>query len=122
MHTKKVKVSDLALGPVRHKTLPLDLVERIKTCKKILADVDPASLEETIDTFRRDVHPDREVSVWERIAHTYHAFTTLHGITDYPTRAQVFAALLVISCGGEDFRNVSTTLTQDQLTELKYNF
>jgi hypothetical protein len=33
-------------------------------------------LDEAIADFRRDAHPEKEVEVWERIAHVFQHFTT----------------------------------------------
>lgn len=57
--------------PVRHETLPKSLLLRIKLNCHILQDVLPMSLEETIDGFKRDKHPEREIVVWELIAACY---------------------------------------------------
>ena len=57
--------------PIRHKTLPDKLVERIKKYHTILAEVDPAPPETLIDDFRKDMHPEREVAIWEGIADKY---------------------------------------------------
>jgi len=58
-------------APFRHDTLPEDLLIRIKTLNRLLEDVLPVPLDETVDNFRRDLHPERELIIWERIASAY---------------------------------------------------
>jgi hypothetical protein len=99
MISKKVSLSDLTPGPIRHATLPAALIERIKAYKKILGDTDPGSLDAVIDNFKRDLNPDKEVAVWERIAHVFQNFTTGHDITDGGRRREVLRALLILSTG-----------------------
>src|SRR4051812_36573751 len=101
MHSKKVPLRDLVLGPFHHSSLPAALVERVKAYKKILGDADPTSIESAIDDFRRDLHPEKEVEVWERITHVFEHFTKGHRITDLARCTQVLAVLLVISTGGD---------------------
>ena len=80
---KNVKISDLQEGEIRHPVLPEVIIERIKTFKGILGDVEPSSLEQTIDSFKRDMHPERELIIWERIASTYQTYLA-HNPTDDP--------------------------------------
>ena len=61
----------LEKGPVQHETLAEDLVERIESLAETLDEVLPGTAAEWIDDFRRDEHPESELSVWERIAERY---------------------------------------------------
>jgi hypothetical protein len=45
-----------------------DFFERIRIFKAILGDVDGASLDQTIDTLKRKVNAENELSIWQRIA------------------------------------------------------
>lgn len=56
---------------VLHTELPSELVERVARFKEILGDLDPPSLERTLESFKRDRNPEREVEVWEWIAATF---------------------------------------------------
>ena len=118
METKVFKISDLRPGPIRHEELPPDLVDRIRAFKEVLGDVEPSSLEGTIENFQRDMHPEREVEIWERIARAYKDFITRHAISDFQTRSDVFGVLLTIANGGHDFDDFDG-LTADQIDELK---
>ena len=67
----KINIENIRPAPIRHEKLPEALVERIKEFHKVLAEVDVAPLEKVIDNFRGDLHPDREVAIWEGIAEKY---------------------------------------------------
>lgn len=68
MEVKKFRLGDLEKNEIVHDALSDEQVKRITGFKEILGDVDPISLEETIENFRRDVHPDREIGIMEGIA------------------------------------------------------
>jgi hypothetical protein len=118
MAIKKVKLSEVELGPHQHATLPAELIERIKAYKQILGDADAVSVDEAIDDFRRDLNPEKEVVIWERIAHVFKNFTERHRISRLD-RFEVLRVVLMLSTGAEV--RESGILTRDQLAELKYN-
>lgn len=68
---KVVPIKDLKLGPIRHKTLPENLLVRLKIINHVLSDVFPTSLEHRINLFRRDVNPIDEITQWEKISAAY---------------------------------------------------
>ena len=98
---KNVKLGDIEPGPIRHQTLPADLIERIRSYKKILGASDSVSIDEAVDGYRRDLNPDKEVAIWERIAQIFQHFTDGHQIADQARRLEVLRALLLISTGAE---------------------
>src|SRR4051794_22436598 len=59
---------NLKLGEVRHKELPVELVERIRKVASALEEVLSDPLEKWIEDFRRDDDPESEVVIWERVA------------------------------------------------------
>ena len=76
MKPKKIQIPLENIQPgttVYHEHLPADLIERIKNFKAILGDMVSASIEHTIENFKRDQNPEREVESWEWIAKTYAA-------------------------------------------------
>jgi hypothetical protein len=54
-------------GPIRHKILPKALLLRIRLIHGVLCGALSVSLDEMIDGFKRDAHPEDEVRVWENI-------------------------------------------------------
>ena len=121
MTTKKVKISELHPGPIRHEELAPDFVTRIRAFKEALGDVEPSSLEATLENFRRDVHPEREVEIWERIARAYQDFIARHTVTEPKARTDVFGVLLTIANCGDDFSRFRS-LTAEQIAELTDNY
>ncbi len=123
MELKKVKISDIKQGDIRHTTLPDELVERIKKFKELLGDVDKSTLDETIDNFKRDMHPEKEVRIWEHIASVYNAYITEKSITDFNTRREIFSIILRLSMGMElkDFNDIKI-LNKEQLENIIYNY
>lgn len=68
-----MELSKLKIGPIRHKDLSSSFIVRIKNYKEKIKEVDTSTLEDTIDSFKRDLHPEAELLVWENIAMLYEA-------------------------------------------------
>jgi hypothetical protein len=80
-----------------HDTLPDNLVERIKILKGTLTEIFPQTLEEWIDGFRMDMHPEREISIWENMADKYVRLLKIHSRTTQEERREMFGSLLTES-------------------------
>src|SRR6266436_6156283 len=104
--TKRMRPSDLHKGPIQDAVLPDDFIDRVRTFKAVLSDVDRTTLEETIDNFKRDMHPEEELAIWERIANTYQLFISHNPTTDLAIRKEIFAVLLGASMGTDDWSNI----------------
>ena len=118
---KQVGLSHLRPGPIRHPVLPDDFIERIKAFKETLGDVDGVSLEQTIDNFKRDTHPETELVIWERIASTFQMFLSHDPTTDPAIRKDILAVLIGASMGTEDHPNIKH-LSNDQIKHLVANY
>lgn len=118
---KNLKLSRLTVGDVRRAELPDGFVERVKVYKAKLADVERGSIEEALDGFRRDAHPEQELIIWERIADTYAVYISRNGIDDQKTKKDVLRVLLGISMTADDFSEVHS-LTPEQIKVLAYNY
>lgn len=90
---KNVKVADLVSGPIRNELTPKQKA-RIKVIHEVFLEVFPATLEESFDDFRRDMHPDREIAIWESMAKTY-----LKRVKKCPTLASRQALLRTLLTG-----------------------
>jgi hypothetical protein len=113
--------AQLEEGPIRHPVLPEDLLRRIKAFKGILAEVDNAPLDEVIDDFKRDEHPEKEIAVWERIANTYRLFLLHNPMSDLAAKHDIFSVLLMASLGEQDWSGIQC-LTHDQIKHLLLNY
>ena len=118
---KQVELSHLRPGPIRHPVLPDDFIERIKAFKETLGDVDGVSLEQTIDNFKRDTHPENELVIWERIASTFQIFLSHNPTTDPAIRTDIFAVLVGASMGNEEYQNIKH-LSDDKIKQLVVNY
>ena len=99
MEVKRVKISELKYNSIQHSTLPKKLIERIKLFKGILAEVETSSLEETITNFKRDLYPENEIRIWEKITKYYQSFITENKIEDLAIQKEVFKTILATSMG-----------------------
>jgi len=107
MKGKKPRATKITKAPIRHATLPKELVQRIKAYKKILAEVDDSSLEEAIEDFKRDANPESEVVIWERIAGTYRACLQANKtLTELTVKKEVFFVIVRYSMTTEVFREL----------------
>jgi hypothetical protein len=93
---EKVPLKEIIIPPIRHATLPGSLLVRIHIINQIFHEVYPSPLEKTINNFRRDAHPEREVQVWERIAAAYLHLTTEHEF-EMEQKQEIFDALFEAS-------------------------
>ena len=62
-----IKTSELHPGPIRHKNLPLPLVNRLKIIYFNIRDYLGLSFEDFMQCFQRDMHPENEIKIWEDI-------------------------------------------------------
>lgn len=61
-------------GPIRREALSDEQMAQIRTLQATFAEVDGQSVEQWVDNFKRDVDPDKELRVWERMANAYRAY------------------------------------------------
>lgn len=96
---KKVKLSELIMGPVRQDTLPEGFIARVQKYKEILQEVETSSLEEAINNFQRDWHPEKELLIWENIANTYELSSKNNPNWTLEEKKKAFGELLLASLG-----------------------
>ena len=77
--------------------LPENLIERIKAFKSKLVEVELIPLEKTIDNFRRDKNPEKEISMWETIAEVYEAYVSSHVGVSLEEKIEVYKVALMAS-------------------------
>ncbi len=83
------KISDLKRGPIRHEKLPDALVNRILLIHRAFANYLSFSFDETLESFRRDMHPEREIGVWEKMAAIVDALKHVHNWDEARVKAAV---------------------------------
>lgn len=109
--TTTVDPATLELGPIRHAELPPALIERVKALEPVFADVYPITHEQWLEGFQRDVHPEREIAIWEQIAIAFSQFTAGRNLSR-EVRREAFGLLL--------FRSGATADATLKQAKLKY--
>ncbi len=87
-----------------HDELPENLVERIKRFKEVFNEVCPRSLEEWIDGFREEMHPEREIAIWEKMAERFEQLCKKRRAGTETERKQIFREVLEHSLKEEPIR------------------
>jgi hypothetical protein len=118
---KSIKTSDLHEGPIRHRLLPVDFVARIRKFKAILGDVNRIPLEDLIDSFKRDAHPENELAVWERIASTFQLYLSQNPTADPILRKEIYAVLVAASMGADDWSKIKH-LSDEKIQQLVMSY
>ncbi|MEN9881031.1 MAG: hypothetical protein RLZZ308_214 [Candidatus Parcubacteria bacterium] len=94
-----IKISDLRVGPVRQEPLPEGFIKRVQKFKEILSEVETTSIEKTINSFQRDLHPERELLIWEKIASSYELNLKNNPSITLFQKKELFKKLLALSMG-----------------------
>ena len=96
-----VDAAELAPGPIRHRSLPADVAERVErvfaTFEPVLA-VQDVDLPTFMDDFRREIDPDGEVRAWQYLAWVYERVTGLGDFT-LAGKCGIYNTLLACSTG-----------------------
>jgi hypothetical protein len=85
-------------SPIRHATLSKSLLLRNHLVSKVLQGVSPLSLEQLIDSFRRDLYPEDNIEQWEELAIAYLNLTENREL-GIEQRKEIFNALLLATAG-----------------------
>ena len=95
----KMQPKEMKAGPIRHHDLPETLLIRIRNIYFALLDILSVSLEETIANFQRDLRPEKEVEVWERIVCALQIVIDSLGQKELEVRKRALKILLLFSSG-----------------------
>ena len=92
-------------GPIRHQSLPPDLLGQIRAVYDVIGPHIDMTLEQFEIDFMRDMHPEREVALWCRIAIAwlaYHEDFLGNEILPNEEEREILGALIAISTGVAD--------------------
>ena len=112
---KLANISDLKPGPIRHDQLPDSYLNRILVIYWIFSEYLSISQEETIDNFKRDLHPEREIEVWERMAAVILALKYDHGWNKEKIKTATGLALMLSTGPLTDKLAGDTKLSDDEI-------
>jgi hypothetical protein len=91
--TVQVAPSALRPGPIRHAKLADAQLARIEQLQKTFSEVDPNPLSQWVEDFSRDMHPEREIHIWEIMAAAYTRFVERHALT-LEAKKEVYSLVL----------------------------
>jgi hypothetical protein len=100
-----VDPSQLRPGPIRHDSLPPELLEAIRAVYDAIGRYLDTTLEQFEIGFMRDMHPDSEVRIWGRITAawlSYHEKFLNNATLPDEEERNLLGALIAISAGVED--------------------
>ena len=103
----------LRLGPIRHKSLPPDLLAQIRAVYDVIGPYLDMTLEQFEIDFMRDMHPEREVALWCRIAKAwlaYHEDFLGNATLSNEEERKMLGALMAISTGVEDVSKLNVAV------------
>jgi len=114
---QKVSRNKLKESDIRHDKLNQSLVNRIEILHELIFNpfLNEVDLDETLDGFKRDLHPHREVEVWEAILAVFLIYSQKKQITDYRILKDIVTHLTYFSIGDVYDR---AYLETDELFEL----
>lgn len=94
MSKNKTQKLELKISPIGQELLPEGFIERVRKYKEILKEVETSSLEETVSNFQRDLLPERELKIWEKIASQYELMVKNNPNLDISKKKELFATVL----------------------------
>lgn len=111
---RNVKLKDLRPGPIRHESLPDELLETIHAIYETIGPFLTMNLEQFELGFMRDMHPEREIAVWCRIAnawHSYHERFTDLKVQSVEDEREIIGALIAVSTGVRETQDLPVSPT-----------
>ena len=102
---KHVDPQHLRPGPIRHETLPPELLEKVGDVFDLIGPYLNMTLEQFEIGFMRDMHPESEIAVWSSITAAwlaYHEKFLGDEMLPDDEERRLLGALIAISTGVED--------------------
>ena len=122
---KVVNVNEINPGPIRLDRLPEMLYNRAKVIYEITFEVQHTTFAEFETNFRRDINPESEINIWERIATAYHTFVKDKGLSIEKKR-EVYSFVVTASLGmikpDTIYKDTELLTIDEQITLTKYFF
>lgn len=80
------------------------LLKRIRAIHDVFGPIDGLSLEETVESFRKDLHPADEVRIWHRMAAAFNLYTHAHPDLSTLQKHEAYEVLLDLTTGSGSLR------------------
>lgn len=78
-------------------------IERVRSFKRTLTEVETSAIEQTLANFEKDRNPESELQLWENMASTYQDFNETNPNLTLEEKKDVLRVLLQLSWGAESF-------------------
>ncbi len=99
--SEKVTRKELKVSEIIHNKLSISLMVRIEILHELIFRpfFGHNHLNETLDCFKRDLYPEKEIKVWEAILSVYLIYSKTHNITEYVILKDIIVHLTYFSTG-----------------------
>ena len=98
---KYASLPELKQGDIRRDKLTDTQFAKVKKLQMTFAGADPLPLEAWVDNFKRDLNPDAEIEIYERIAEAYLAFSEGRMLS-VDAKKELYSILLLRSMDSQD--------------------
>ena len=119
--TKDIAIEDITPGEVVHDSLTREQIKEIERIQHVLSEVTSSSLEETINNFKRDRDPQREIEIWSKMADAYERFAVNKHVEEHDKKEEAYQLILMRSMMTEadaiERVNIDY-LSQDEIKEI----
>ncbi len=88
-------------GPIQHDKLSDEQITRIESLHKTFFEVDGQSIDKWTDDFKRDLNPDSELAIWERMAKAYNGYCSQRDLK-LDAKKEVYKVILLRSMASQE--------------------
>lgn len=92
---------DIQPRPIQRDSLSDEQLARVRALQSIFVEVDGQSVDQWVDNFKRDLNPDRELAIWEKMAGAYTSYCTKRDLP-VESKKEVYKVVLLRSMASED--------------------
>jgi hypothetical protein len=121
----KMDSKEITVGPIVHDSLTSEQMEKVKRIQKTFEEVYPTSLEETVTNFKRDQHPDKEITIWLNMATAYEKYIRKYPRADSAKKKEAFQLILLRSMMPDQEAVQEAKLkmlSHEEITEVLHNY
>ena len=114
--SETVKIGTIKPAPIRYAELSDELVCRIRLIRSALLVPYPQTIELWLDSFKRDMYPQKEIEVWEHIAACYLEYAAINSLTHDQHKAAFNYILTMVSGGAHQYlKKTASHLSPDSI-------
>ncbi|WP_396160089.1 hypothetical protein [Flavobacterium sp.] len=100
--TKWIDPNELQQGPIQRDSLTAVQIQRIASLQKVFVEIDGQTVAQWADNFIRDLNPDSELALWERMATAYSRYCDKHKQLTLAAKNEVYKVILLRSMASPD--------------------